>query len=154
MSDIELPFRVGVVEIDNLQTVEPVLDNRAFTNDAPAVPLANRFGRVNRWLHAEVQRRGAGPWILTIGVNGIIKNLVFVLSRPIIDTTVAAACNFPLEAKIEVVGHLRRRVNEAATFALASDHSILDDPVPCMLPTCEVSTVEQSSEASPNAPRK
>ena len=44
--DVELPLRVGVVEVDDFPAVQPVLNDRAFADDATAVPLANRCRRI------------------------------------------------------------------------------------------------------------
>ncbi len=129
--------------MDDFHAVEPMLDDRAFADHAAAVPLADRFGRIDRGLHAEVQRCGARPRILAVRVNGVVENLILVLGRSIVDAAVAAAIDFPIETKLEVVRNFGSRVNRGYSLCPARDHAILDDPVPGMLPAVKVFAVEQ-----------
>ena len=48
-------FGVLVVEVDDLFTVQPMLNDRSFANNAARVPLPNWLGVVSRGWHTKVE---------------------------------------------------------------------------------------------------
>ena len=69
--------------------MEPMLNDRPFADNFSDIALANRTGCIVHGRHAEVNRCCTGTRVVAVDMDGIVQDLVFVLSRPIIDATVA-----------------------------------------------------------------
>src|SRR5690606_22459953 len=141
--DIVLVLRIGVIEVDHLLAVEPVLNHGTLAHDPAIVPLADGPGNIAAGGHAEVQTGGAGAGILAVDVLGVVENLVLVLAGPIVHAAVAAFAYLPLKTQLKIVRHLAGLVGEAAAAIGAGNRAVGYRPVAIVLPAVEVLAVEQ-----------
>jgi len=74
--------------------------------------------------HAEEQAPQRFTWILAIRAVGIVEQLILVLPGPIVDAAVAALGELPVEAQLEIVGHLSRGEGDLAACVLAKQRTV------------------------------
>lgn len=97
-----VPFVAAVFDIQNLLTVEPMLDVVSFGDDAAAVPLADGIdwfvvGRCEK----VVEGCGSVTWQFAVFVFLVVEDLVFeseVSLGSIFDAAIAAFGDLPFEA--------------------------------------------------------
>lgn len=144
--------KIAVIEVDNLFAIQPVLDDRSLTHDAPFVPFAVRLHDILRRCHAKKQRRGLLTRIFAVGAVGVVEQLILILPRSVVEAAVAALGDLPLETQLKIIRHLRLLIHQRATFLHPRDLAIHHGPVSFVFPAIERLAIKKSLKAGFDGP--
>ena len=120
------PLLTPQLVLDDLGSVEPVLDVTALHDDAARIPFAGSVHGPARDRIQRVVRSGAGEGALPVLVIGVVQQLVLgravvdqwlALRSSIEDTAIAAVPNLPIECELEIL-----------ELSLGDDVTTLPDP--------------------------